>query len=287
MTRRELFRLRKRSVAHLRRAAVILALVFAVVLMVCGCLYIAEHLFQKDDKIEASKTPDNENPSNEDPDLGQITIPEPDSVEVTNTQIKNTYNYEYVKPDASGLSIVLDAGHGGIDGGTEGVGNQGILEKNVNLEITQKVTALLKDAGANVTPTRDTDEYVDLAERTTIGNRTGASLFVSLHCNFYEGDSSIDGLEIYYHRNSNKSKGYAETMIQLLKDANSTVHIRNASQQNMQVLRNSSIPAIMIEMGFLSNPEECASLTDPLYQEFLSRMITSSIVETLKTTTTQ
>jgi len=61
-----------------------------------------------------------------------------------------------------------------------------------------------------------------------------------------------------------------------------TLHVREASQQNMQVLRNSSIPAVMIEMGFLSNPDEALKLNDSLYQDFLARMIAASIVETLK-----
>lgn len=278
MTRREFYRLKKRVKAHLKRAAVILALVLAVVLMVCGCLYIGEHLFQKDEKTEGSKDPGKDNPDQSEPASND---PVDDPVLDTDTQIKNTYNYEYVKPDATGLSVVLDAGHGGIDGGTEAGANKEIVEKDINLSITQKVAALLKEAGANVSMIRETDEYVDLAVRNTIGNETSADFFVSLHCNYYEGDSSIDGLEMYYHRNSETSKGYAEAMTQFLKDTN-TIHVRDASQQNMQVLRNSSMPAVMIEMGFMSNPDECAKLNDPLYQEFLARMITASIVDTLK-----
>ena len=103
---------------------------------------------------------------------------------------------------------------------------------------------------------------------------------LSLHCNYFEGDTSINGLEIYYHRNSETSKQYAEEMTTLLRTANA-MNVRDASKQNMQVLRNSSIPAIMIEMGFLTNPEDCANLNDSLYQEFLTRLITEKIINML------
>lgn len=279
MTRRELYRRKKRLKAQLIRAGVIAGLILSVILMICGCLYIHEHLFQSDKQTESQKeagkdtsgeTSDNsENPEDADPTAAVLD---------TDTQILNTYNYQYTKPDAAGLHIVLDAGHGGIDGGTQ-AGD--IIEKDVNLAITQKVAVLLKEAGAAVTMIRETDEYVDLADRSYLGNQTSANLFLSLHCNYYEGDSSISGLEVYYHRNSETSKQYAEAMTGLMKDTN-TIHIRDASQQNMQVLRNSSMPALMVEMGFLSNPEECANLTNDLYQEFLARLLTSTVVEALK-----
>lgn len=282
MTRREYYRRQRRLKAHLKRAAVILALVLALVLMVCGCLYIGEHLFQKDKHTETSKDPVQENQNQ---DQSQTTNdPVADPVVDTETQIKDTYHYEYVKPDASGLSIVLDAGHGGNDPGT--VINDTILEKDINLAVTQKVAALLKEAGAAVTMIRETDEYVDLSDRNARGNQITADLFLSLHCNSYEDDSSINGLEMYYHRNSETSKQYAEAMTQHMKNTN-TIPVRDASRQNMQVLRNSSMPAVMIEMGFLSNPAECENLNTPLYQDFLARMITTSIVETLKASATE
>ena len=273
MTRRERNRRIRRLKAQLKRAAVILVLVLMVILMVCGCLYIYEHLFQKEDKIEGSKEAGK---SNEDTNVPESTN---ENVPVdTDTQILNTYNYQYTKPVATGLHIVLDAGHGGIDGGTQ---TGDVIEKDVNLAVTQKVAALLREAGATVTMIRETDEYVDLADRSYKGNQTNANLFLSLHCNYYEGDTSIDGLEIYFHRNSETSKQLAETVTQLLKDTE-TIKVRDTSQQNMQVLRNSSIPAIMVEMGFLSNPEECANLSDDLYQEFLARLLTTSVVNGLK-----
>lgn len=278
MTRRERNRKIRRLKAQLKRVAVILALVLAVVLMICGCLYIYEHVFQSENKTETNQ---DSGKSNETPE-GQADIVEDEPVLDTDTQILNTYNYQYTKPDATGLSFVLDAGHGGIDGGTQ---SGDIIEKDINLVITQKVAALLTEAGASITMTRETDEYVDLADRTYIGNQTTADLFFSLHCNSYEEDTSIHGLETYYHKNSEISQQYAESLTQLLKDSD-TISIRDASKQNMQVLRNSSIPAIMVEMGFLSNPEECANLNDPLYQEFLARLLVDSVVKVLKPDTT-
>lgn len=260
---------------QLKRIGILLALLIAVILMICGCLYIGEHLFKKDKQSDSKKDPDETNISGDVQPNPDQTVTDP--VLDLETQILNTYNYQYAKPNASGIHIVLDAGHGGVDGGTQ-AGE--ILEKDVNLTITKKVQTLLEEAGATVTMTRETDDYVDLADRTRIGNQASANLFLSLHCNSYEDDSSITGLEVYYHKNSDISKQYAEAVTQALKDTQ-TIRIREASKQNMQVLRNSSNPAIMIEMGFLSNPEECANLTDPLYQEFISRMIVEKVISIL------
>ena len=274
MTRREYNRRMRRIKAQVKRAAVIAALVLSVILMICGCLYIGEHLFQKEEKVEAPQDQNQEQvPENND---AQPVVEDP--VPDTDTLILETYNYQYVKPDASGLHLVLDAGHGGNDPGTEdGV----IVEKDINLTITKRIAELLKESGATVTMVRETDEYLSLEERSYAGNQTTADLFLSLHCNSFADDTSISGLEAYYHKNSQVSKDYAENLTQALKDSN-TIYVRNASKQNMQVLRNSAIPAVMVEMGFLTNPEECARLTDPLYQEFLARLLTEKVVGVLK-----
>ena len=280
MTRRELYRLKKRLKAHLKRAGVVLALLLAVVLMICGCLYIFEHIGGNDKKVEADQKAGNDE-TNEGSELNNEEPAPSDQPLDTDGQLLQTYNYQYSKPDASGLHICLDAGHGGNDAGTQS-GN--FIVKDVNFAITKKVEALLKEAGATVSLVRKADEYIDLADRTYISNQSGASFLLSLHCNYYEGDTSINGLEIYYHRNSETSKQYAESMTDFLRAANA-IHVRDAVKQNMQVLRNSAIPAVMIEMGFLSNPEECANLNDPLYQEYLARLLVESLVAVLKPAT--
>lgn len=277
MTKRQLYRLKKRIKAHLKRAAVILALLMAVVLMICGCLYIGERLFGSAKDTETSSNAGEASSESNNDESGTSDQPLD-----TDSQILNQYNYTYSKPDATGLSICLDAGHGGDDNGTQ---SGSVIEKDVNLSITKIVASLLKEAGATVTLVRESDVYVDLANRTTFGNQTEADLFVSLHCNYYEADASIKGLEIYYHRNSETSKQYAESITQLLRGTHIT-DVRDSSQENMQVLRNSSIPAIMIEMGFLSNAEDLELLSDPLYQEYFARVLVESIVEALNPSTT-
>ena len=275
MTRKEFERKKRRLKAKILRISVISALVISLILMFCGCLYIREHLFQKNKKtnVEQDVTPQTDSTDSTNlPEEPQETEPSIDE------QILETYNYQYEIPNAVGLHLVLDAGHGGIDPGTEAAH---ISEKDINLAITKRMAELMQEAGATITMIRETDEYVDLADRSYKGNQTSADLFLSLHCNYFEGDSTIDGLEVYYHRNSDISRQYAENLTQVLKDAN-VISMRSASKQNMQVLRNSSLPAIMVEMGFLSNPEECAKLEDPLYQEFLARLLTEKVISVLK-----
>lgn len=254
--------------AYIARACCVLLIIVMFVLMGCGCLYIYEHLFQKDKedtKTEASTDKDADTDTDTDVQPTGANIPDADAFQI----------------DASGLKIVLDAGHGGNDGGTEGVN---ALEKEINLSVVLKMKTLLEDGGAEIILTRDEDEWCDLSERNYIANQTGADLFVSIHCNAFEDDASIAGLECYYHKNSDISKGYAETIVQGIEQTGD-INTRYAMEQNYQVLRDSSIPAVLIEMGYLSNPTDCQNLISDDYQDLMAETLVQSIVDTLKNTT--
>lgn len=253
---------RKRIIkVYIARACCVLLLIGMIALMVCGCLYIHEHLFQKDKK---------ETPTHTVTDTDTDVQPTDASIPDENT----------IQLDASGLKIVLDAGHGGNDGGTEGVN---ALEKDINLSVVLKMKPILEAGGAEVILTRDEDEWCDLSERNYIANPTGADLFVSIHCNAFEEDSTISGLECYYHKRSDISKGYAESLIQAIGQSGE-IKTRYAMEQNYQVLRDSSIPAVLIEMGYLSNPTDCQNLISDDYQDLLAQKFAESIVATLKDT---
>lgn len=258
---------RKRIIkVYMARACCVLLLIGMVALMVCGCLYIHEHLFQKDKEDTPTQTvTDTDTDTDTDVQPTDASIPDENTIQI----------------DASGLKIVLDAGHGGNDGGTEGVN---ALEKEINLAVVLKMKPILEAGGAEVILTRDEDEWCDLSERNYIANQTDADIFVSIHCNAFEDDSSISGLECYYHKKSDISKGYAETIIQALGESGE-IKTRYAMEQNYQVLRDSSIPAILIEMGYLSNPTDCQNLSSDDYQNLLAQSIVESLVGTLKNTT--
>lgn len=281
MNRKRRNRRKRIIIAYTARTIFALIILTMVVLMGCGCLYIYEHLFKDEaveEQIDKEDTSKDEEATNSDDE--------------NNGQVQNVRTYEpdpdFQLPDASGITIVLDAGHGGTDGGT--VGADEVIEKDINLAVSLKVGALLKGAGANVIMTRDTDEGLSLSDRTYIANQNTADLFVSLHCNYYEEDPTISGLECYYHPNSESSKEYAEKLISAATELDK-IDVRSSLAQNYQVLRDTyNMPAILIEMGFLSNSTECQNLADENYQTVLAQTISECIVDLFKddvdTTTT-
>jgi N-acetylmuramoyl-L-alanine amidase len=178
----------------------------------------------------------------------------------------------------AGYTIVLDAGHGGNDQGTA---YEEYLEKDINLAVTLKVKEYMELHGADVILTRSEDEHVGLKERTTLANRYEADLFVSLHCNYYEKDDSISGLECYYYNDASPGKAYAEGIFQVISERGNVV-VRDVKPENYYVLRNTNAPAVLVEMGYLSNQSDRLNLLSESYQETLAEDLAQGILESLK-----
>ncbi len=107
--------------------------------------------------------------------------------------------------------MVIDAGHGGSDGGT--VSGE-VIEKDINLSVAMKLKAILEDNNIEVVLTRSSDEDISLPQRTSFANESNADFFISLHCNYYEDDAQIAGLECCYSSpEAKESKAYAESII--------------------------------------------------------------------------
>ena len=279
MNRRKRNRRKRILIAYAARTLCALIIIGIVVLMGCGCLYIYEHAFQNKkestQKDETQKdTNDNAEDNNSDNQGEDSQNPEDGDAAATSGSIT-----PFTYPDASGLYIVLDAGHGGGDGGTVG---EKAVEKDINLSVVLKMKALLEDCGAEVLLTRDSDERVSLSDRNYIANQTNADLFVSIHCNSFEDDATISGMECYYHKSSETSKTYAQQLIQIAQRIGN-IETRYEQEQNYQVLRDSSMPALLIEMGYLSNTTNCQNLLDTNYQDTMAQTIVEAIVEILKT----
>lgn len=175
-------------------------------------------------------------------------------------------------------TVMLDAGHGGKDVGTS-VGRT--EEKNVTIAVVQKMQDMLEEAGVVVLLTRDGDERVRLPERADAANRSEADLFVSIHCNYYEKDSAIRGLECYYQEDSEKAKQYAENIIHKIKQNENTA-VRSAKTEDFYVLENITMPTILVELGYFSNRAEYRKLISEEYQEELAEALVESILETMK-----
>ncbi|WP_431028411.1 N-acetylmuramoyl-L-alanine amidase [Lysinibacillus sp. LZ02] len=192
-----------------------------------------------------------------------------------------------------GVTIVLDAGHGGIDGGAS---NGDLIEKDVTLAITQKLARQLKRLGAEVVMTRTTEgdvisehkpgeEYPTLRERKkqdiflrqSIVASTQPDLFITVHANAIP-DSQWRGAQVFYHKTGHEQSQYLAKAIQLSirEDLGNTNREALAIEQ-VYLLKKTEVPAVLVETGFLSNPEESALLADKNYQEKMAIAIAEGI----------
>ena len=188
--------------------------------------------------------------------------------------------------------IVLDAGHGGEDGGA--VSASGIFEKDLNLSIAFLVRDLLVANGVEVVMTREEDillydrnvhyegrkKALDLAARRQIAENTERAMFVSIHMNAYPLPQ-YSGLQVWYSPHHEHSRVLADciqkNVCTSLQSSNNR-KIKSAGD-NIYLLSNLRCPAVLIECGFLSNPEEAERLNTEEYQEKLAFLIFLSIME--------
>ena len=169
--------------------------------------------------------------------------------------------------------VCIDAGHGGKDPGAE---SGGVQEKDIALTVALKVGALLKDC--EVIYTRTEDVYVDLSERALIANQAKADLFVSIHCNSAPS-ASANGMEVYVHTTcSAASTRAAHAIYDRLLPA-SGLRGRGVKANDYAVLRETVMPAVLVELGFVSNDGDRAKLISEDWQNRAAEAITSGIME--------
>ncbi len=178
--------------------------------------------------------------------------------------------------DASNPLIVIDAGHGGADGGCI---RGDVLEKDVNLSIAMHIKEQLAERGYEVLMTREGDETISLEDRVKLANENGATIYISIHQNFYEKEKpDVRGIETYYSSESKTdSKRLAQLMQQQLTDNTDARDRDILANENLYVIRETNMPACLVETGFLSNKEECALLVSEQYQKQLAASIVSGI----------
>ena len=179
-----------------------------------------------------------------------------------------------------GRMIVIDAGHGGSDGGA--VAPDGTLEKELNLEISRILCALMRVSGYDVVMTRENDvtlgetKMKDLKSRLQTFTDSDGALSVSLHCNKFP-DPSCNGLQVYY-ADTPSSRAAAEAVqaaFSLVSDVNRR-QVKKADS-SIYLLHRASSPAILVECGFLSNPEELERLKTDEYRKKLALAVMSGV----------
>ena len=173
--------------------------------------------------------------------------------------------------------IVLDAGHGGSDSGA--VGKNNVYEKNVVLDVTKRLQQLLEQAGAKVVLTRSNDTFIPLNERPNIALKNYGEMFISIHTNSFGGSSAL-GTETYY---SDKITTNLKEELSLANYINKEI-VKNANMVdrgvkngNFAVIRSIEMPAILVELGFLSNPSDYAKLTSNEYLQIFAQSIYNGI----------
>lgn len=191
-------------------------------------------------------------------------------------------------------SIVIDAGHGGIDGGATSC--TGVLESNINLDIALRLEDLFHLLGYDTVMIRRTDESIytqgntiaaqkvsDLKERVRIANETPGAILISLHQNTYS-DSRYRGAQVFYADDAQSIK-LAQSLQQcLVATLNPDSQRKSKPAKGVYLMEHISCPGILIECGFVTNPEEEALLRNAEYQRKLCAVIAATLSSCLAAT---
>ncbi len=187
--------------------------------------------------------------------------------------------------------IVIDVGHGGFDSGKIGV--NGELEKDINLQIALKLKKTIEDAGMNVIMTREDDQGLydesasnkkaqDLQRRCDLINETKPLMTISIHQNSYTSPE-IKGAQVFYYTTSSESQKLAEILQNtLIEQVDPQNHRAAKSNDSYYLLKRTDSVIVIVECGFLSNPEEAEKLSEEDYQQKMADAICHGIHQYLE-----
>lgn len=191
-------------------------------------------------------------------------------------------------PQKSFFAILLDPGHGGNDVGARG--KRGMNEKDINLDIAKRVRDKLQTYGIKVIMSRPKDEFITLWRRTSLAKTSRPHLFVSIHTNAARS-RSVNGAEIFYYGNANfkengpqykqnrlKSYQFAK-LVQYHLSKSAKIKSRGVKSAKYFVLRNSSAPAVLIEVGFITHAEEESRLVTTSHRNLIAQAITQAVLD--------
>ncbi len=195
--------------------------------------------------------------------------------------------------ETRGLTVVVDAGHGGIDVGVSG-GTTGVRESDINLSLSRKLQVQLEDSGLSVVQTRLTQSGLygttapghkrrDMQKRAEIIRNNNPALVISLHQNSYPAQPSRRGAQVFYNPNSEQSYALACIVQAELNKMKECVKVCSPLAGDYFLLNCTDYPAIIVEGGFLSNPEDEALLQSERYQQRLAATIAQGALIFLST----
>ncbi|WP_224749643.1 N-acetylmuramoyl-L-alanine amidase CwlD [Polycladospora coralii] len=190
----------------------------------------------------------------------------------------------------SGKFIILDPGHGGVDGGA--VSRAGLVEKEVTLKIAQYLRDYLQEAGAYVVMTREEDKDLadpdtkrisrrkaeDLMKRVRLIKQKNADALITIHLNAFPS-SRYHGAQTFYNPKHEENKKLAELIqSELIENLENTDRIAK-QKSDIYILKSSDVPTVLVEAGFLSNPDEAALLATDGYQKKVAASIYTGLIK--------
>lgn len=195
-----------------------------------------------------------------------------------------------VQQETDRMCVVIDAGHGGVDPGKVGI--NGALEKDLNLQIAERLRMFLEASDVKVVMTRTTDtglydenasnkKVQDMKQRVQIIEENMPQVAVSIHQNSYS-EEYVDGAQVFYYESSVQGRQLAELLQNRIVTRLDPENSRTAkANDSYYLLKKTGRPTVIVECGFLSNGREAELLCDPLYQERLAWQIHMGIMQYL------
>lgn len=202
--------------------------------------------------------------------------------------LKSSVSSNKVETDKS--VIVIDCGHGGNDPGKVGVND--VLEKDINLEIGKLVRGRLEQKGYKVIMTREEDKTLgeenssnkkvqDMKARVSLINETAPFIAISIHQNSYH-EAGVHGAQVFYYSHSKEGEEAAKIMQEALLSVDADNTRQAKSNDTYYILKRTEVPTIIVECGFLSNPEEAGLLADKEYQKKIADAVVNGIEKYLE-----
>lgn len=244
-------------IAYAARTAAVLVVTIFLGLLICGCMYLVEHLFKKDVVYGGES---------------EITIEGEDIY--YEWQAENEAKDLPLTTAGNSKVIVVDAGHGGKD---EGTSWGELKEKDIVLSMALTLKQELEARGVTVIMTRQDDVYLTLEERTCLANDTNADLYVSIHADYFEEDASIQGLTCHYMQGSLSGENYAAKLTDAVEQSGVT-SVRKEIASDFYVLRNTSMPALLIETGYLSNATDRTNLSNEQFRKKIMKSVADGLI---------
>ncbi|HEY9675484.1 MAG TPA: N-acetylmuramoyl-L-alanine amidase [Waterburya sp.] len=206
--------------------------------------------------------------------ISSIPVPQPERSSPRLPPAINNPSASLPRVPKGRIVVIVDPGHGGKDPGAIGLG--GLREVDVILPIAQQVASLLEQQGIQAVLTRNSDYFVDLAPRVVMAERANADLFVSIHANSIGPNrSDISGLETYYYSNGQRlAQTIHNNILQSLD-----IKDRGIRRARFYVLRKTSMPSVLVEVGFVTGREDAAKLSNPTYRAQMAQAIARGILQ--------